>query len=83
MGQDRKPPPGTPDLPEEAAAKRQSRIPGLSDLSLDELRALVRELQTDQIELARENEALRQAHLSLAAAHHQYCDFYDFAPVGF
>jgi two-component system cell cycle sensor histidine kinase/response regulator CckA len=83
MGQDRKPPTRTPKLREKTKANLQSEIPGLQELSLDEMRALVRELQMQQLELARENEALRQAHQSLAEAHNQYRDFYDFAPVGF
>ena len=83
MGQDRKPPKGTPDLRKRAEASLPSELPGFQEMSRDEMSALVHELQVHQIELEMQNEALRQAQTSLAEASSKYCDFYDFAPVGF
>ena len=60
MGQDRKPPKGTPDLRERAEASLQSKAPGFQELSLDEMSALVHELQVQQIELEMQNEELRR-----------------------
>jgi PAS domain S-box-containing protein len=81
MGLDKKPPQGTPGLREKAEARLKSTAP--EDLPLDEMRALVHELQVHQIELERQNEELRQGQIALAAANNKYFDFYDFAPVGF
>ena len=83
MGQDRKPPKGTPDLREKAEARLQSKAPGFQELPLDEMRALVHELQVHQIELEMQNDALRQTQITLEEANKKYSDFYDFAPVGF
>jgi PAS domain S-box-containing protein len=83
MGQDRKPPTVTPKRRKKAEVILQSKVPGLQELSLDSLRVLVHELQTHQVELERQNEALRQGQLALEAADRTYRDFYDFAPVGF
>ncbi len=83
MGQDRKPPKGTRDLQERAEAGGQSKAPAFQELSRDEMSALVHELQVQQVELARQNEALRRTQTSLEEASKKYRDFYDFAPVGF
>jgi PAS domain S-box-containing protein len=83
MGQDRKPPKGTRDLQERAEAGRQSKAPAFQELSRDEMSALVQELQVQQVELARQHEALRRTHTSLEEASKKYRDFYDGAPVGF
>ena len=83
MGQDRKPPKGTPDLRERAEASLQSKAPGVQELSLDEMSVLVHELQVHQIELEMQNDELRRGQISLEEANKKYSDFYDFAPVGF
>ena len=83
MGQDRKPPRGTPNLREKAEARLQSKAPGFQELSLDEMSVLVHELQVHQIELEMQNDALRQGQIALEEANRKYSDFYDFAPVGF
>ena len=83
MGQDRKPPQGTPDLRERAEARLQSKAPGVQALPLDEMRALVHELQVHQIELEMQNDELRRDQIALEEANKKYGDFYDFAPVGF
>ena len=83
MGQDRKSPKGTPGLRERAEARLQSQGPGLQELPLDEMRALVHELQVHQIELEMQNDELHRGQITLEAANKKYSDFYDFAPVGF
>jgi len=83
MGQDRKPPQGTPDFRKKAEAKLPAKVPGFQDDSLDEISAPVHELQVHQIESEMQNETLRQTQTSLAKALKRYRDFYDFAPVGF
>ena len=55
----------------------------MQELPLDEMRALVHELQVHQIELEMQNDELRRGQIALEAANKKYNDFYDFAPVGF
>ena len=74
---------GTPDLREKAEASPPIRGPGVSRVSLDEMSALVHELQVHQVESEMQNETLRQTQISLEEAIKKYRDFYDFAPVGF
>ena len=83
MGQDRKPPQGTPGLRKRAEARLRSVAPGFQEMSPDEMSALVYELQVHQIELEMQNDTLRQAQTSFEEASKKYRDFYDFAPVGF
>ena len=72
MGQERKPPKGTPGLRERAEARLQSKVPGLEELPLDEMRALVHELQVHQIELEMQNEELHRGQIALEAANKKY-----------
>ena len=83
MGQDRRPPKETPDLRKKATARLKTKAPEVQGLGLDEIRALVHELQISQVELERQNEALRQAQTTLEEASKKYSDFFDCAPVGF
>jgi PAS domain S-box-containing protein len=83
MGQDKKPPKEKADLRERAEALLRSKVPGLQELPLDDMRALVYELQVHQIELEMQNDELRRGQIALEAANKKYGDFYDFAPVGF
>ncbi|MFH1301785.1 MAG: PAS domain-containing protein, partial [Planctomycetota bacterium] len=55
----------------------------IRDLSPEEMRNLVHELQTHQIELALQNEELHRAQDELNKSHEEYSDLYDFAPVGY
>jgi PAS domain S-box-containing protein len=83
MGQDRKPPKGTRDLEERAEAGGPSKTPAFQESSREEMSALVQELKAQQVELARQHEALRRTQTSLEEASKKYRDFYDLAPAGF
>jgi PAS domain S-box-containing protein len=52
------------------------------DLSPEEVRDLLHELHTYQIELEIQNEELRQAQQELLASRDRFLDLYDFSPVG-
>ncbi len=52
-------------------------------LSHDEIKKLVYELDTYQIELELQNEELRLSQHELLESRDQYNDLYDFAPVGY
>jgi two-component system, cell cycle sensor histidine kinase and response regulator CckA len=75
MGQGRKPPKGSGDLEKRAGAGGQSEAPALHELSREEMRALVHELQVQQVELKRQNEALRESEAKFRAS-------FDQSPIG-
>ena len=54
-----------------------------SALPDDEIKRLVHELNTYQVELELQNEDLRQAQIELEISMHRYTDLYDFAPIGY
>jgi PAS domain-containing protein len=83
MGQNRNPAKVTSDLRAKAKARLQSKAPNFQELSLDEIRVLIHELQVHQIELELQNDELRQGQIALEEANRKFIDFYDFAPVGF
>lgn len=83
MAQDRKSPRKHRDLGERAAALLESVAPGFQEMSPEEIRALVHDLQVHQIELERQNEELRQSQARLEESSKKYSDFYDLAPLGF
>jgi PAS domain S-box-containing protein len=61
-------------------AERQN---GKPDLPQEDIRALVHELDTYQIELELQNEDLRKTQEELEQSRLQYSDLYEFAPVGY
>lgn len=67
-----------------AARKKADGIPdNLDALTPDEIRQMVQDLRTHQIELQMQNEELRRAQAELDASRSRYFDFYDMAPVGY
>ena len=52
-------------------------------LTAMELKRLVQELATYQIELEIQNEELNSAQQALEASHRRYSELYEFAPVGY
>jgi PAS domain S-box-containing protein len=65
---------------EHALAKQKER---LRELSSTDLKELVHELGTHQIELEIQNEELRRARVELETSRNKYAELYDFSPVGY
>ncbi|MHC4442222.1 MAG: sensor histidine kinase [Planctomycetota bacterium] len=65
---------------EETLAKTREAI---ATMPVEDVQQLVHELQVHQIELDMQNEELRNTQIELEAAKDNYCDLYDFAPVGY
>ena len=71
------------ELRRRAEAELSSRVQALPEVLPDDVRELVHELRTHQIELEMQNEELRTAQAELVASRDRYSDLYDFAPVGY
>lgn len=70
-------------LRRKAQKKLKNQPDRLNDLSARDMKDLITELGTHQIELEMQNEELRLAHLQLEQSRNLYAELYDFAPVGY
>jgi diguanylate cyclase (GGDEF)-like protein/PAS domain S-box-containing protein len=66
-----------------AHGKKKLGEQSFSQLSSDEVKSLVQELQIHQIELEMQNSALRKTQLELNRERERYFDLYNLAPVGY
>ncbi|MFP4581019.1 MAG: PAS domain S-box protein [Candidatus Sumerlaeia bacterium] len=55
----------------------------VEDLSQEEVKRVIEELQLHQVELQMQNEQLRQTQSELEESRSDYADLYDYAPVGY
>ena len=79
----KKPPDPLAALRRNAEKKLKSETARLQELSSIDLKKLVQELGTHQIEIEMQNEELRRAQAELEFSRAGYADLYDFAPVGY
>jgi len=70
-------------LRKEAEKRLLQQTERMQSISLKDVKSLVYELGTFQIELEMQNEELRRAQGELEASRSRYTDLYDFAPVGY
>ena len=67
-------------------AEAQVQLSGtqnIPELSMDEIRSLIHELETHQIELEMQNDELQNSQDALSELHQRYSDLYDFAPIAY
>jgi PAS domain S-box-containing protein len=74
---------GTDHLRGKAEQRLDKQPAGSSLMGSETSEKLIHELRVHQIELEMQNEALREARLSLEESRDKYLDLYEFAPVGY
>ena len=74
---------GFSELRNRAEALLAETKDSVSAMSLADIKHLVHELDTYQIELELQNEDLRQSQIELEQARRRFSDLYDFAPMGY
>lgn len=71
------------NLRAKAEAKIREQSPAMKNLTLEESKSLLHELEVHQVELEMQNEELREAQHRLEEVRDQYTDLFDFAPIGY
>jgi len=71
------------ELRRRAQERLELQDENVSQMSEDEIRRVLHELRTHQIELEIQNEDLRQAQTEIVASQKKYTELYDFAPIGY
>jgi two-component system, cell cycle sensor histidine kinase and response regulator CckA len=71
------------ELRKRAEEQLKKSSAGMGDISPEQARRLLHELQVHQIELEMQNEELRQAQVELDVSRSKYFDLFDLAPVGY
>ncbi|NQV01525.1 MAG: PAS domain S-box protein [Bacteroidia bacterium] len=70
-------------LRKRAEAELKNRVEHIPDMSVEQVRKLVHEMHTHQVELEMQNEELRLSQAKLNEEHEKYQALYDFAPIGY
>ena len=70
-------------LREKAEAEIKSTPLSPLDLTMEKAKSLMHELEVHQVELEMQNQELRETQQQLEKARDEYCDLFDFAPVGY
>jgi PAS domain S-box-containing protein len=83
MNPRKKKPSATNPIRQEREGRLQVMQMHIKEMSPEEIRTLVYDLQVHQIELEVQNEELRETQLELEVARDRYATLFDFSPVGY
>jgi PAS domain S-box-containing protein len=70
-------------LRKQAERALKGQIVDLQELSTEDVKSMIHELQVHQIELEMQNEELRRTQSELEDSRSRYSNLYDFAPIGY